>query len=1125
MKPADSIESLQQQIASLTQAQRALLEEWRRTKGVQERAAGAIPRGAERGSAPLSFAQQRLWFLDQLAPGSPAYTMVRGYRVSGDLDHDALRQAVTAVVNRHETLRTTFQVVADQPVQRVEPSQPMDLTLIDLTESTEPERESAAQAFIAAEARRPFELERGPLLRMSLIRMGKRDHILVMAMHHIVSDGWSEGILLRELAAFYEEFSGGRRAQQAELPIQYADFARWQREWLSGEVLEEQLSYWRDQLSGLSVLELPTDRPRPPVQSFRGSRVTVSFSRELTQGLKELSRRESATLYMTLLAGFGALLSRYTGQRDVVVGSPIAGRNRAEIEGLIGFFVNTLVLRTDLSGDPSFRELLGRVREVALEAYAHQDLPFEKLVEELQPARTLGQNPLFQVTLALQNAPATKLALIGASLTPVGVPTLATHADLEVYLTERSDGLECAFVYATDLFDPETVSRMLTHYQRVLEDALANPARRVSDLSMLTQAERSQLLESWNRTEAEYPTGETVSGLFEEQVERTPDADAVAAGDERLTYRQLNERANCLARFLRKRGVGSEVLVGLCVERSLDMIVGLMGILKAGGAYLPLDPTHPPGRLAFMLGDANVRVVLTQADLAGGIPSGSLELVRLDADWPEIARESGENLSAQVRAENLAYVIYTSGSTGVPKGVAIELRSVVNLLRSMQERLRLGPGDVLLAVTTLSFDIAGLEIYLPLITGACVAVAAREVAVDGKALADEWRRRGATVMQATPAGWRLLVDAGWEPEDRPTLLCGGEVLPRDLADRLLEKGSSLWNLYGPTETTIWSTAGRVEADSHPVSIGTPLANTRLYVLDGHGGLVPVGVPGELYIGGSGVARGYLNRPELTDERFLSDPFRPDGARMYRTGDRARFLPGGDIQFLGRLDDQVKIRGHRIEIGEVEAVLARHPDVVACAVAARQEGSGDKRLVGYVVLRDGPSVTDLRDFLMKALPDYMVPSVFVRLTAIPLTPNGKIDRRALPAPDAQAIMRAAESPAPRNPVEERLAGIWCEVLGLQGVGIHDNFFELGGHSLLATLIVARLQAAFAVRLPLRTFFDKPTVAELSSAIEKLRRSDSGPPRSAIVPISRQAISREEASVTRAGENPPKRSRSE
>jgi len=1091
-------------LARLSPAKRELLERRLREQGEKLRRAESIPRRADPGTAPLSFAQQRLWFLHDLAPESSVYNVPRMLRFRGTLDEDALRRALDEIVARHEVLRTTFVVVENRPTQVIAERGSVPLLRTDLISLPSAAREEEAARIAEEEQQGRFDLARGRLLRARLLRLGPEEHILLLTSHHIVSDAWSAGILLRELEILYRAFSQGRPSPLPRLPIQYADFAVWQREWLSGKVLESQLEYWRKQLEGSEPgLELPTDRPRPLEQSFRGGRHSVSFSKDLLASLKRLSQQEGATLYMTLLAAFGALLLRYTGQEDIAVGSPIAGRNRPEIEGLIGFFVNTLVLRTDLSGDPTFRELLHRVREVALNAYTHQDLPFEKLVEELAPKRDLGANPLFQVLFALQDAPSASFELPGLQVVSRLGETGSTHFDLEIYLWEESETLTCKVVYAADLFDPGTIVRMVEHYGRLLENVAANPDRRLSALELMSDFERHQVLTGWNDPAAEYRCEATLSKLFEDQVERTPESEAVVFGQARLTYRELNERANRLARYLRARGVGPEFLVGICVERSLEMVVGLLGILKAGGAYVPLDPSYPRQRLAFMLEDTQAPVVLTQASLLESLGEGDFQRVRLDADWPEIAQESVENLPSQSTPENLAYVIYTSGSTGTPKGVAIEHGSVVNLLLSMQERLGLGQGDILLAITTLSFDIAALELYLPLIAGACVAVCPRESALDGKALEEELRRCGATVMQATPASWRLLLDAGWDGGNPRTLLCGGEALPRELADHLLEKSSCVWNLYGPTETAIWSTAYRVEADGRPVSVGMPLANTRIRILDRQGGLVPVGVPGELYIGGAGLARGYWRRPELTAERFVEARFHGAGEeRLYRTGDRARYRSDGQIEYLGRLDDQVKIRGYRIEIGEIEEALTRHLEVRACAVVARQEEAGDKRLVGYVVKREGtsPSVTQLREFLKKTLPDYMIPSTFVFLEVLPLTPSGKVDRKALPAPEGRPELEGIFV-APRDPIEEVLAGMWEQVLGVERVGVEDDFFALGGHSLLATQVISRIRDAFDVELPLRSLFEAPSVAGLARKISSARRQEAGSPARLLLPAPR------------------------
>jgi amino acid adenylation domain-containing protein len=1039
---------------------------------------------------PLSFAQQRLWFLDQLEPGAPLYNISCTYRIGGALDRDALRRALAAVVARHEVLRTTFAVVDERPVQRIAVEQALDLPLADIRAVPEPERDRRGEAWIAEGTRRAFDLSRGPLLRASLLQLGDEDHLLLLAMHHIVCDGWSIQILLKELAVFYREFSGGSKRPLAELPIQYSDFARWQREWLSGSVLEAQLSFWRSQLAGLSMLELPTDRPRPAAPSFRVGRVSVSFPSKLTAGLKELSRREGATLYMTLLASFGALLARYTGQEDVVVGSPIAGRNHADIEGLIGFFVNMLVLRLDVSGDPSFREVLRRVRGVALDAYEHQDLPFERLVEELQPQRSVGQNPLVRTTLALQNTPGAKLDLPGARSTLVSIETPATYFDLEVHVFETPDSLVCEFLYATDLFDSETIERMARHYGRVLEGVVRDAGARVSELAILSDGERRQVLEEWNQTEREYPRDQTVHGLFERQVERTPDSVAVVFGNERLTYAQLNDRANRVANFLRKRGVGPEVLVGLCVERSPEMVVGLLGILKAGGAYVPLDPDYPARRLAAMLEDAGAPVVLTQKSVSGALPEGRFETVCLDADWPEILRESGENPPARATPDDLAYVIFTSGSTGVPKGVEIPHAALSNHMFWMQEAFPLGLEDRVLQKTPISFDASVWEFFAPLCAGARLVVANPADHRDPASLVETILAHGITVLQVVPSLLRMLLDqegfGGCRSLKR--VFCGGEPLTSDLRDRFFGALSAeLHNLYGPTEATIdaacWTC--RREDRLSSVPIGRAIANLRAYVLDARGGPVPIGVGGELHLGGAGLARGYRNRTDLTAERFVADPFRPESpGRLYRTGDRVRWRPDGVLEYLGRLDHQIKLRGFRIEIEEIEMALLRHPGVRACAVSVWRESPGNESLVGYIVAPKGvmTSAADLRAFLKASLPDHMIPSLFAPLESLPSTPSGKIDRRALPAPDPRTTIFESGSPAPRTPIERALAEIWSEVLGVERVGVEDNFFALGGHSLLATQVFSRLRKAFRVGLPLRVLFETPTIAGLAAAVE-------------------------------------------
>ena len=1052
---------------------------------------------------PVSFAQQRLWFLDQLEPESSFYNIPAAVRLTGPLNMAALKGSLNEIVRRHESLRTTFETINGEPAQVVVPSLDLALPMIDLGELPESRREAELRRLVIEEGRRPFNLARSPLLRARLLRLRDSEYVLLLTMHHIISDDWSMGVFFQELTALYEAYSTGKPSPLPELPVQYADYTVWQREWLGGERLEQQLLYWKKQLSGsLPVLELPSDRPRPARQTFRGASQSLVLPKRLTDELKTLSQRERVTLFMTLLAAFQTLLSRYTGQEDILVGSPIANRKGIETEALIGFFLNTLVLRTDLSGDPTFRELLGQVREIALEAYAHQDLPFEKLVEELHPERSLSHTPLFQVLFVLRNTPQPAMKLQGLTLSPLESDIGASKFDLNLFIVEEAEGLKASLEFNTDLFDASTIKRMLGHFQVRLEGIVANPEQRLSALPLLTEPERHQLLVEWNDTSTDYPRQQCIHGLFETQVELTPDAVAVIFEDEQLTYGELNRRANQVAHYLRERGVGPEVRVGIIMERSVEMLVGLLGILKVGAAYVPLDPMYPQERLAFMLEDAEVPVLLTQQHLLESLPVHGAEVVCLDTDWKAIARESEENLVGGATADNLAYVIYTSGSTGKPKGVQISHRALVNFLTSMRLQPGLASHDTLLAVTTLSFDIAGLELYLPLCVGARLVVASREVASDGVRLSE--RLSDATVMQATPATWRLLLEAGWQGSERLKILCGGEALSRELANQLLERSAVLWNLYGPTETTIWSAAHKVEFNSGPVPIGRPIANTQFYLLDRHLQPVPIGVPGELYIGGAGLAQGYLHRPELTAERFIVNPFSAEaGARLYKTGDLARYLPSGEIEYLGRLDHQVKIRGFRIELGEVEAVLAGHKSVAENVVVTREDVPGEKRLVAYVISKqdEAPSVSELRSYLKERLPEYMVPSAFVQLEALPLTPNGKVDRRALPVPDQERPQLEKAFVAPRTATEEVVAGVWADVLRLEQVGVYDNFFDLGGHSLLATQVISRVRVALQVELSLHSLFEEPTVAGLAKRVETARLADEGLQAPPIVPASR------------------------
>ena len=882
------------------------------------------------GNLPLSFAQERLWFLAQFEPNSAAYNIPMALRLAGALDAAVLHRCLTEVLRRHESLRICFTAGEGEPALVIKPGASLEMPLADIGNLPELEREETALQLCMEEAQRPFDLTRDILLRAKLLRLGEADHILILTMHHIASDGWSVGVLNSELGTLYEAFVKGNPSPLPELPVQYADFGAWQREWLQGEVLEAQLAYWKRQLEGApAILELPTDRPRLAVQSSRGALMWGELPKPLSTALKELSRAEGATLFMTLLAAFQTLLHCYSGSDQIVVGTPIAGRRRPELEQLIGLFVNTLVMRGDLSGDPSFRMLLARTRESALGAYDHQDLPFEKLVEALSPDRSTSHAPLFQAMFVLQNAEWAPPSLSGLEVAPFPVDLDVSKFDLTLSVRERDGGLKIGVEYCTDLFEAETIRRMLGHYQTLLEGMVANPGGRLSEFPLLTQTERWQLLAEWNRTEGAYPKDHCLHKLFEEQVERAPEAVAVVFEGRRLTYRELNKRANQLACHLQKLGVGPAALVAICVERSLEMVVGLLGILKAGGAYVPLDPHFPANRLAFMLLDSRALLVLTQRALREQLQAASPDarFLFLDADWDSIANLPSENPRSGVGAEDLAYVIYTSGSTGQPKGVEIRHRNLVNVLSAMAREPGFAPADKLLAVTTMSFDIAALELFLPLTAGGQVEVATTAEVSDGFALRQRLEMSGATVMQATPATWAMLIEAGWSRTRDLRVLCGGEAATSALVDGLLTRAAEVWNVYGPTETTIWSSLQRLWRDQ-PITIGRPIANTQFFIVDRFGNPLPIGVPGELLIGGDGLARGYHNRPDLTAEKFVPDAFRSEaGARLYKTGDLARYLPDGTIEYLGRLDHQVKIRGFRIELGEIESVLGGFPGCV------------------------------------------------------------------------------------------------------------------------------------------------------------------------------------------------------
>jgi amino acid adenylation domain-containing protein len=1082
-----------QKIANLSPAKRALLTLRLKQQKANSSEQQVIPRNSYDRPLPLSFAQQRLWFLTQFDPNSSLYNVVNAIEIKGVLNPEVLQQALDAIVDRHAVLRTMIKHYDGEPVQIIASSQKVPIQLLDLREVAITERENKFRQFIEEEIQRPFDLESGVLLRLTLLRLDEAENVLLLTNHHIVSDDWSIAIFWRELMALYSAFSTGKPSPLPKLPIQYADFAVWQREWVRGEVLESQLNYWRQQLKDLPVLELPTDRPRPPIQSNRGACIPVSLPQDLSNALKELSITEEVTLFMTLLAAFQTLLYRYTGQEDITIGTPIANRNQVETEGLIGFFINTLAMRGDLSGNPSFQQLLRRIRSIALSAYAHQFLPFEKLVEELQPERDLSRSPLFSVMFVLQNTPMSALELPGMTLAPLEIHNGTSKFDLVLDLKETSSGIKGSIEYNIDLFDAATITRMVAHFHTLLESIVAHPQQRLSELHLLTETERHQLLVEWNATQSDYPLDKCIHQLFEAQVEQTPNAIAVVFEEQQLTYRELNDRANQLAHHLQTLGVGADQLVGICMERSLEVVVGLLGILKAGGAYVPLDPEYPQERLTFLLEDTKISNILTQQKFAHHLPVDQGKLICLDSEWDElIAHQNKENPVCQATVDNLAYIIYTSGSTGQPKGVMIPHRGVCNMLYWRQETFQLTARDKVLQTLSLSFDPSVWQIFWPLSFGGQLIMARPGGHQDPGYLVQMFAEQQITVAGLVPSIIRVLLEEkGIENcQSLRYVTTGGEALSIELMERFFEKlnlDNVLRNCYGPTEATIDTSVWVCQRNTNYTfaPIGRPLSNVQTYILDENLQPVPVGQSGELHIGGVGLARGYLNRPELTQQKFIPNPFSSEpGSRLYQTGDLVRYLPDGNIEFLGRIDHQVKIRGFRIELGEIETSLSKHPAVQQSVVVAREDVAGDKRLVAYLVLspeQPTPNPNQLRGFLQQQLPEYMIPSAFVTLETIPLNPNGKVDRRALPAPDASKFSNFNRYVAPRTPIEEVLAAIWAEVLHLDQVSVRDHFFELGGHSLLATQVMSRIRQAFEIEISLQKLFESPTIAGLASAI--------------------------------------------
>lgn len=1061
----------------------------------------AIPAIKPEGdTVSLSFAQQRLWFLNKMNGESSSYNLHAALWVDGTPDIGALEKSLNAILERHTVLRTAFLEKDGKPDGRLLPNAPFKVESVDLVGL--PEAERAAEALQKAQERaaKPFDLEKPPLLRVSVFLLGKNRALLVVVVHHIVFDGWSFGVLMAELEAGYKAALSGEMPMLEALPIQYYDYAREQahrQEKGCCTALQKQLCYWKDKLNGVPALDLPTDRPRPAVQTFCGAQVRSTLPQELTNRLKGLAGEEKATLFMVLLAAFKVLLFRYSGQTDIAVGSPVAGRRQKETEALIGFFVNNLVLRTTFSGGESFRSLLAEVKKTALEAYANQDVSFEKLVEECKVERDMSRNPLFQVLFSLQNMPLPALDFPGMTLSETALPDTGTaRFDLALDIREKDGALEAVYEYNTDLFNRGTVERLAGHYRRLLESAIENAAEAVERMEMLTAPEKNQLLTEWNDTA--FPLGKCVrwTQLFEEYAAKTPNAPAVMAFDGTLTYAELNRQTNRLARCLKARGIKAETVTGVYLNRSTQMPAALIAIHKAGGAYLPLDPIFPRERIAYMLENAQAGWILTEKALADTLPENHAEVLCIEDLQAEMAAQDDTNLEIDGTPSDLAYLIYTSGSTGKPKGVQLEQGALTNFLLSMKHELSLTENDRLLAVTTLSFDIAGLELFAPLLAGACIVVADREEVLDGNRLVEKLNTCGITVMQATPATWRLMMTCGWEGKADLRILCGGEALPAELAEQLLVRCKTLFNMYGPTETTIWSTMDRVE-NSRNITVGRPIANTLIYIVDALGQPVPVGIPGELLIGGLGLARGYLKLRALTEEKFIPNPF--GEGKLYRTGDLVKYRPDGKIEFCGRIDNQVKIRGFRIELGEIETILVSHPAVKQCVVVAKERTAGEAFLAGYMVPELSADKAELspdklRRFLKEKLPEYMVPSAFVVLEEFPKTPNGKIDRKALPMPESNRILSDNDYSAPDGTTEEKLIALWQEILQLERIGVNDNFFDLGGHSLLLMQVSSRIEKELAKKVSVMELFQYPTVRTLAAFMDGGKKKADEPAKS-------------------------------
>ncbi|WP_193197108.1 non-ribosomal peptide synthetase [Nostoc sp. MG11] len=1087
---------MDKQHSNLSPAKKALLEKWKGGKFQ----ANTIPKRQTSQNIPLSFSQQRLWFIDQLYHGSSFYNIPIAFHIKGQLNITALQQSLNEILKRHEIWRTNFRLVNGEPIQEIAPQLTWDLPIINLEHLSGKDWEGEVKQLVAEEATKSFNLAKELLVRATLLRLSAEEYILLLTMHHIITDGWSCGVFLRELSTLYAAFSTNQLSPLPEIPIQYADFTIWQRDRIQGEFLATNLNYWKQQLSGdLSVLQLPTDRPRPTVTTFAGAKQYFTLSTALTDALRQLSQREDATLFMSLLAAFNILLYRYTDQEDILIGSPIANRNRAELEGMLGLFVNTLVLRNNLSGNPSFREILHRVREVTLDAYAHQDLPFEILVEKLQPERDLSRNPLYEVMFVLQNTPKSVQEVSGLTLRALEFDSGTAQLDVFLSMFESQEGLTGCLEYNTDIFDSITITRFINNYQTLLENIVANPEQCICELSLLTTSEQEQLLFKFNQTRVDYQDV-SLHQLFEQQVELTPDFLALISQSEKITYRQLNHQVNQLAHYLQKQGVTKETLVALCLERSVNMVVGILAILKAGGAYIPLDPSYPVERLNFMLSDSQASVLISHQVILEKLSLSSAKIVCLDIHKDEIAQESPENPINISSSDNLAYIIYTSGSTGTPKGVLGTHRGTVNGLHWLWKTYPFTPGEVCCQKTAISFVDSIWEIFAPLLQGIPTVIISNATILDPQLFIEALAHHKVTRIILVPSLLRLLLD-NYHHLVKKLLhlklwITSGEALSVKLAKTFqkLIPFAKLINLYGSSEVSANATyydTSLLQNQANSVPIGRPIDNTQVYVLNRNLQPTPVGVVGELYIGGDGLARGYLHRLELTQKRFIDNPLIPQ-TKLYKTGDLVRYLNDGNLEYLGRNDEQVKIRGFRVELHEIATVITQYPDVQESIVIAVNDVQENQSLIAYVVTEKHDIATQLLLSLQQKLPNYMLPSAIVVLDELPLTPNGKVDKRFLPTDELIRPNTTKSLIAPRNFTELSLVKLWEKLLNISPVGVTDNFFNLGGHSFLAVRLMAQIQDKFGHNLTLSTLFESPTIEKLALIVSQRSHEISNSP---------------------------------